>query len=77
MVWHPSLLQEEVDPGVDDGDHHQREDELEDTREDSVPGQDVNRAYLYACILPYSVLFAQGSVSTLTPVLTMGSQIKI
>ena len=43
MVWHPSLLQEEVDPGVDDGDHHQREDELEDTREDSVPGQDMKK----------------------------------
>ena len=43
MVWHPSLLQEEVDPGVDDGDHHQREDELEDTREDSVPGQDITK----------------------------------
>ena len=30
QVWHPPTLQEEVDPGVDDGDHHQGEDELED-----------------------------------------------
>ena len=53
MVWHPSLLQEEVDPGVDDGDHHQREDELEDTREDSVPGQDIKKKlsiFLCVCI---------------------------
>ena len=35
--WYPPLLQEEEDPGVDDGDHHQGEDELEDSREDSVP----------------------------------------
>ena len=51
MVWHPSLLQEEVDPGVDDGDHHQREDELEDTREDSVPGEDINKmVYIFVCL---------------------------
>ena len=38
VVGHSSLLQEEVDPAVDDGDHHQGEDELEHTREDCVPG---------------------------------------
>ena len=30
QVWHPPLPQVEVDPGVDDGDHQQWEDELED-----------------------------------------------
>ena len=48
VVWHPSLFQKEVDPGVDDGDHHQRKDELEDTREHSVPGQDMKK---HICLL--------------------------
>ena len=37
VVWYPGLLQEEVDPEVDDRDHDKGQDELEHTREDCVP----------------------------------------
>ena len=39
MVWHSPVLQEDVDTEVDDGDHHQGEDELEYAGEDCEPDQ--------------------------------------
>ena len=40
VVWHPHLLQEEVDLDVDDGDHNKRKIELEDPGENCVPDQE-------------------------------------
>ena len=43
VVWHSSVLQEDVDTEVDDGDHHQGEDELEHSGEDCEPDQNINK----------------------------------